>query len=203
MAHMKKLAAAPLLIISSLFASSPALAGGGAQPYVGEIVASGRNFCPADWAKADGTLLSIAENDTLFQLYGTTYGGDGQVTFALPNLMGRVHVGAGTGPGLPTRTLGESYGAESATMTTATMPSHAHAGTVKVQDVAGNTAQSVRQRFARTAGNSYSSDAANATLGAGDVVVAATGGSQPFETMQPFLGMTYCVSLFGIFPSPS
>jgi len=181
------------------------LAGGGASPYIGEIVASGRNFCPSGWAPADGRLLAIAENDSLFSLYGTTYGGDGQETFALPNLNSRAHVGAGTGPGLPTRSIGESYGAQSRVMTVSTMPTHSHTGAVKVHDSAGNTPQSVRQRFARTLGNNYSPQAPSGTLAAGDVAIVPFGGANPpdvagFSNEQPYLGMTYCVSLFGNFP---
>lgn len=167
------------------------------QPFVGEISCGGWNFCPNGWAECAGQLLPIAENDVLFNLIGTTYGGDGQTTFALPNIQGRTMVHQGQGPGLTSRVIGEAGGVETVTLTTSQMPIHnhpvaAHTGTEKsaspTNRIAGNAAASI-----------YTSSAADTTLGA--AVVGTTGGAQPHNNLQPYLASKCCISLFGIFPS--
>lgn len=166
-----------------------------AQPYVGEIRLFAANFAPAGWLLCHGQLLSIAENETLFQLIGTTYGGDGESTFALPDLRGRIPLHQGNGA-----VLASQSGVESVTLTVQQIPAHTHplqASTdVATQSSPGNSvpAQS-------TAADLYIAD--TATTGLAASTLAPTGGSQPHENMQPFLGLNFIISLFGIFPSQS
>jgi microcystin-dependent protein len=166
-----------------------------AQPYVGEIRLFGGNFAPAGWAFCDGSLLSIPENETLFQLIGTTFGGDGQTTYALPDLRGRVPVHQGAG-----FVLAETGGVESVSLTTNTLPSHNHA----LNAATGGARQTSPLNNALAAGGPelYASARAlpGGTLGA---ALASSGGNQPHENMAPFLAVSYIISLFGIFPSPA
>ena len=172
-----------------------------AQPYVGEIRMFAGNFAPAGWMFCDGQLLSIAENETLFQLIGTTYGGDGQDTFALPDLRGRLPIHQGQGPGLPSnRVLAESFGTETVTVTSAQMPIHSHPflaynGVANTPNAANNLLGLSSQV------NMFFDDNPNQDMNAG--IVSPTGGSQPHENMQPFLCLNFIISLYGIFPSPT
>lgn len=166
-------------------------------PYVGEVVCGGWNFCPAGWAECNGALLPIAENDTLFTLIGTTYGGDGQSTFALPNIAGRTMVHTGTGSGLSPRTLGESGGVETVTLTSSQIPSHNHP--VQVHTGVEQSASPTNRIVGPANAPMYSTAAANIALGAS--AVGSTGGSQPHNNLQPYLAAKCCISLFGIFPS--
>lgn len=171
-----------------------------AQPYVGEVRLFAGNFAPAGWMFCDGQLLPISENETLFQLIGTTYGGDGESTFALPDLRGRVPVHQGAGPGLQSYVLAESGGAEQVTLTPAQIPAHTHA-------LRGNTAVGTGSApgnavlAATGTVNSYGSGTPDQAMTAG--ALSAVGGSQPHSNMAPFLAVNYIISLFGIFPSPS
>lgn len=166
-----------------------------AQPYVGEIRMFGGNFAPAGWALCDGQLLPISENETLFQLIGTTYGGDGQFTFALPDLRGRVPIHQGNG-----FLLAENGGAESVTLTVSQVPSHTHAlmasGNI---GAGGNPANAVPAQSPSIA--LYEVDAPSASLN--PAALAAAGGSQPHDNFQPYLCVNFIISLFGIFPSPT
>ena len=186
------------------------------QQYVGEIILVGFNFAPAGWALCDGSLLSIAENDTLFNLIGTTYGGDGQTTFAVPDLRGRVPIGRGQGPGLSNRTIGESSGEEAVTLLTAQMPQHTHAidvnslATARCRNGAGNQRTPVGNVPAIEAAGvtaTYSNAVPDVNMNAaavtvnGSVGMLPAGGSQPHSNLQPYLTMSYCISLFGSFPS--
>lgn len=169
-----------------------------AQPYVGEIRMFGGNFAPAGWMFCSGQLLPISENETLFNLIGTTYGGDGQNTFALPNLQGRVPIHMGTGTGLSTRVLGETGGTEQETLTLQQIPLHTH------QAVASSTGASDSPNgnvWATATGGAlpYGPDPGEATLNAGSLFTA--GGNQPHDNMIPFLGISFIISLFGVFPS--
>jgi len=159
------------------------------QPYIGEIRMFAGNFPPNGWAFCDGQLLAIADNDALFNLIGTTYGGDGQVTFALPDLRGRAAVGVGTGPGLSTYVIGEQGGAETVTLTTNQIPAHG---------LQISTADRTRNRPTGVVatGGAYR-PAADANTG-----FATMGGNQPHENMPPFVAVSFIISLFGIFPSP-
>jgi microcystin-dependent protein len=168
------------------------------SPYVGEIRMFAGTFAPAGWAFCAGQLMAISENDTLFNLIGTTYGGDGQQTFGLPDLQGRVPVHQGTLPGGGTYSLGEKAGVEQVTLNTNQMPVHTHPPACAA--VAGGTAPG-NSVWAGT--NDQKSYAASATGGVqmNTVTLPPAGGSQPHENMVPFLGISFIISLFGVFPS--
>jgi len=169
-----------------------------AQPYIGEIRMFAGNFAPVGWAFCNGQLMSIAENDTLFVLLGTTYGGDGEETCALTNLQSRVPVHVGTGPDGTTYQIGEMAGTESETLTIQQIPNHTHPLTAS-----GNTG-SLSDPTNNVLSDSpniklYASQAPSQNLAASTVTPA--GGSQPHENRQPVLCINYIISLFGIFPS--
>jgi microcystin-dependent protein len=181
-------------------------------PYVGEIILVGFDFEPVGWAFCDGRLLPISENETLFQLIGTTYGGDGQTTFALPDLRGRIPLGAGQGPGLQNRILAETGGQEAITLATAQLAPHAHdvsglTASLKCKAGTGNQRTPVGNVHAIEAAGAtmpYSSAPANATMIGAPVNIsgmAEAGGIEPHDNMQPYLTLNFCISLFGIFPS--
>lgn len=169
-----------------------------AQPYIGEIRMFAGNFAPAGWLFCDGQLLPIAENETLFQLIGTTYGGDGQETFGLPNLQSRIPMHMGAGRDGITHQLAEMSGTEQETLTTQTIPVHTHAFLAS-----SNTAQNSNptgQVVAQSAAVfMYIEDAASSPLA--PQALSPVGGSQPHENVQPFLCINYIISQFGIFPS--
>jgi microcystin-dependent protein len=168
-------------------------------PYVGEIRMFGGNFAPAGWLFCDGSLLPISENDTLFALIGTTYGGDGQQTFALPDLRSRIPIHAGTGPGLSTRTLGETGGIETVTLTVSQIPVHTHAGLAQ----SGNGSQSSPGN-GLWAGSSQGLYAPGpGSLAMNPAAIGSSGGSQPHDNAMPFTAVSFIISLFGIFPSQS
>lgn len=166
-----------------------------AQPYVGEIRMFGGTFAPAGWLFCDGQLLSITENETLFQLIGTTYGGDGQTTFALPDLRGRLPVHQGSGV-----VLAETGGAETVTLTTSQVPSHAHP-VVAATDLATQSAPAGAVVAQSTVADLYIEDGPGADLAAN--ALTPVGGSQPHTNLQPYLCISFIISLFGIFPSPT
>jgi len=174
------------------------------QPFVGEIRMFGGSFAPAGWAFCAGQLLPIAENDTLFVLIGTTYGGDGQETFGLPDLRGRVPVHAGTGGG-STFTLGETGGTESVTLTTQQLPSHNHLVASTTAGDSGTPGPTTIMADQGPAGappvTAYLPFAAANQVALRNTIVGLTGGNQPHDNMQPFLVVSYIISLFGIFPS--
>jgi microcystin-dependent protein len=170
------------------------------QPYVGEIRLFGGSFAPAGWATCDGQLLAISENDVLFNLIGTTYGGDGQSTFALPNLHGRVPIHMGTGSSGTTYTIGERAGTSTVTLTSPQMPLHNHA-MVSTTNIATLQSPSGAVLAQSTLAQMYLGDVTDVTLAANSI--GPTGGSQPHDNMQPYLAITYIISLFGIYPSPT
>jgi microcystin-dependent protein len=171
-----------------------------ASPYIGEIRMFGGKFAPAGWSFCDGQLIPISENDALFTLIGTTYGGDGQETFALPNLQSRVPVHAGTGPSGVTYQLGELDGVESVTLTMNQIPAHSHA-VLATKDV-GSTPQPQNNLVAQNASvQVYRAQAGNAAMNA--QAVSNIGGSQPHSNIQPFLCVNFIISLFGVFPTQS
>jgi len=177
---------------------------GMSQPYVGEIRMFGGNFAPAGWAFCWGQLMPIAENDTLFNLIGTTYGGDGQETFGLPNLQSRIPIHQGTNPqnGI-TYTLAETGGVESVTLTTQQMAAHSHPllATTTNQTLAPLGAFFASATSSQAGVNTYIQAAANATLNPSSI--SAEGGNQPHDNLQPYLAINFILSLFGIFPSQS
>lgn len=162
-------------------------------PFIGEIRLFAGNFAPVDWVFCDGQLLAISENDALFNLIGTTYGGDGQTTFAVPDLRGRAPVHVGTG-----FALGQMGGVETVTLTTSQMPAHTHAaGASSLNGVSDDPTGRVPARNA--AGVPRYGTTADTTLAAGALL--SSGGSQPHSNMQPYVGINYIISLFGVFPS--
>ena len=170
------------------------------QPYVGEIKMFGGDFAPNGWLFCQGQLLAIADYNTLFQSIGTTYGGDGQSTFALPNLSGRVPVHQGNGPGLTNRVIGELGGTEAVTLTSQQIPQHTHAAVVSSS--AGSTSvpsSSVTLGIADIDLHIIESPSVNMNT----ATIGNTGGSQPHNNLQPTLAINFIISLFGIFPSPS
>jgi microcystin-dependent protein len=172
------------------------------QPFVGEIRMFAGNFAPVGWALCQGQLVPISENEPLFQLIGTTYGGDGQSTFALPNLQSRVPLHMGTGPGLSTYPIGQFGGAESVTLTVQQIPSHTHVmqatNTGQVQKPTANTSPAVATSTPPNA-HIYGPPPGAATL-LGQTI-SAIGGNQPHDNMKPFLVLNFIISLFGVFPS--
>jgi len=168
------------------------------SPYVGEIRMFGGNFPPAGWMFCDGSTLPISENEVLFQLIGTTYGGDGQSTFQLPDLRGRVPVHQGQGGGLSNYVIGQKAGVETVTITAGQTPNHGH-----LLSASTETGDQV------TPENNVPASSFNVTPYINDVTdsnfapnaIGPAGGSQPHENMQPFLCISYIISLFGIFPS--
>lgn len=163
-----------------------------ASPFVGEIRMFGGNFAPAGWAFCDGSLVAISQNPTLFQLIGTTYGGDGQNTFALPNLQSRVPVHVG--PGFA---LGQTGGAETVTVTTSQIPAHSHVPQANPNP--GTQSSPSGGVWAQSTLNSFSSSAPSVAMDPG--ALGNAGGSQPHDNMLPFLAVNFILSLFGIFPS--
>ena len=168
------------------------------QPFVGEIRMFGGSFAPAGWMFCGGQLLPISENETLFNLIGTTYGGDGQQTFALPDLQGRTPVHAGTGPGGTTYQLGEKAGVESVTLSVQQIPAHSHPllATTNAADTP-NVANAVCATG--TVSQLYWGDPPDTA--ASPQAISPSGGSQPHDNIQPYLTISYIISLFGVFPS--
>ena len=168
------------------------------QPFVGEIRMFAGNFAPAGWAFCAGQLVPISQNDTLFNLIGTTYGGDGQETFALPDLQGRAPLHAGQGPGISqTYQLGEKDGVESVTLNTNQIPVHNHAF-VASADTADKISGDSGVLAATPSQVMYFAAAATTNLNTASI--QPQGGSQPHENMQPYLVINFIISLFGIFP---
>jgi microcystin-dependent protein len=168
-------------------------------PFLGEIILVSFNFAPSGYSFCEGQLLSIAQNTALFSLLGTTYGGDGIQTFALPDLRSRAPICSGQGPGLSNYFAGEDAGVESVTLTVAQLADHNHpAG---ASSASGNSASPGGDVWARsrTRDGIYSTRGPNATLSPD--AISNTGGNQPHENRPPFVAMRYCIALQGIFPS--
>jgi microcystin-dependent protein len=166
-----------------------------AQPYVGEIRMFAGNFAPAGWMFCEGQLLPISENETLFNLIGTTYGGDGQSTFALPDLRGRIPVHQGNG-----FILAETGGAEEITLTVNQIAAHSHP-LLGSSAVANDTNPQNNVVAESSLVSLYQASAPNTPMAAG--AITSTGGSQPHTNFQPYLCVNFIISLFGIFPSPT
>lgn len=165
-----------------------------AQPYVGEIRMFAGNFPPNGWLFCDGQLLAISEYDTLFNLIGTTYGGDGQSTFALPNMMSRIPIHQGNG-----FVLAETGGVEEVTLTVNQIPLHSHALLGSADPASSRSPAG--QVLGRTSAEAYASEFAAQPLS--PQAVGSAGGSQPHTNLQPYLCVNYIISLYGIFPSPT
>ncbi|MDO1530352.1 tail fiber protein [Fulvimonas sp. R45] len=185
------------------------------EVYLGTIQAFGFNFAPRGWANCSGQILGIAQNTALFSLLGTSYGGNGQTTFALPDLRGRAGLNMGQAPGLSTYNLGQAAGTENATLTLGNMPAHTHAATASTAvQVAGttshpaNTPTDTNMYLGASGGGPGSatiwSDALNSPVKmggvSGSVQVGMAGSNLPFSLLNPYLVLNFCIALEGIFP---
>ncbi|WP_430406709.1 phage tail protein [Fluviicola sp.] len=179
------------------------------EPFIGEVKIFGFSFSPIGYDYCKGQLYSIAQYTALFSLIGTTYGGDGQTTFALPDLQGRIPIGQGQGPGLPDYTMGEAAGSPTVTMTTAEMPAHIHTlNSLRVSIKASNDAadeNAAAGLFPGVAASSVYTAAATPNVFTGGTQVVGTtdpiGSGMPFSIVNPYLVLNYCIATEGIFPS--
>jgi len=174
------------------------------EPFIGQIQTFAFNFPPRGWALCDGQLLPISSNTALFSLIGTTYGGDGRTTLGLPDLRGRAAIHQGTGPGLSNRPIGSKAGEEQNYLSVNQLPSHTHTATAHCHSAAGNANQAPSNVWSTDAGASsltYSSAAPDGTMNAGAVTNSNTGGNQGVDNMQPFLTISFCIALMGLYPS--
>jgi len=171
-----------------------------AEPFVGQIIEAGFNFAPQGYLTCDGQLLSIAQNTALFSLLGTTFGGNGTVTFGLPDLRGRVGIHQGQGPGLTPRTMGEVSGSETVTLLSSEMPMHNHL--FNTNNASGPQRVPSNHFLAGESQNKtsfYSLTSDGSSLNPQSIGLA--GGNQPHENMQPYLVVNFCIATEGIFPS--
>jgi microcystin-dependent protein len=174
------------------------------EPFIGQLMCVGFNFAPRGWVFCNGQLLSIAQNTALFSLLGTTYGGDGITTFAVPDLRGRAPIGMGSGPGLSTYQQGEMTGTETTTLLTTNMPVHNH--TIMANNGTGTT-NSPEGAIAAGYGTTlppegpYTTGSANTTMATN--AVGPSGGSQPFSILNPLIAMNWIIATEGIYPSRS
>ncbi|MCK7613615.1 phage tail protein [Roseibium sediminicola] len=173
------------------------------EPFIAEIRIFAGNFAPRGWAFCDGQLLPIAEHTALFSLIGTTYGGDGRSTTALPNLEGRAPMHPGRGPGLTARRLGERVGVETVTLTEAQIPSHRH--TVRANLNVGNLPNpGTTHSLARSGSDRlYHSDTTTNQVDMASETLSTSGGSQAHANVQPYLVLNYIIALVGLYPSRS
>lgn len=167
--------------------------------FIGTIKAFGFNFAPRGWALCQGQLLPIAQNTALFSLLGTTYGGNGTTTFALPDLRGRMPIGQGQGPGLSNYVMGQMGGTENTSLIANNLPAHSH--TLNAYSEAGDVASPANALLATsgTLDPEYRASGTGVTMAAG--AIGVTGGGQPFNNVQPYLVVNYSICVNGIFPS--
>jgi microcystin-dependent protein len=168
-----------------------------AQAYLGEIRLFAGTFAPQDWALCNGQLLAISENDALFNLLGTTYGGDGESTFALPDLQSRIPIHVGTGAGLPSYVIGQNGGVETVTLTAQQVAAHTHM--LQASSAAATTRSPANAVPALADREVYNSGTTLVT--GGTDALGSTGGSQPHDNIGPYLALTFIIALEGIFPS--
>ncbi len=175
------------------------------QPYIGEIQLFGFNFNPRGWAFCNGATLPISQNTALFSLIGTIYGGNGQTTFQLPNFAGRAGCQQGNGPGLTPRSLGEAFGTNTVTLTSNQIPQHSHGLTAYLQGDAGKRAGTPvvnggLSQPGNTANKPFFAGTPSTTFAPG-MLQPSSGGGQPHQNQQPYLGVNFCIALQGIYPS--
>ncbi len=168
------------------------------DPFIAEIIMFGGNFAPRGWAFCDGQLLDISSNTALFALIGTTYGGDGRTSFALPDLRGRVAIHPGRGPGLSIYTLGRKSGVETVTLSQAQIPSHNHSMTTLTSELADDNSP-IGNIPAQSRQDAY----AHPSKATANPATGHTGGSQGHTNIQPFCCVNYIIALIGVFPSRS
>lgn len=170
-----------------------------ADPFVAEIRIFGFNFAPKGWAFCNGQILPLSQNTALFALLGTTYGGNGKSTFALPDLQGNIPMHPGQGPGLSLHDLGEMGGSETVTLLESEIPAHTHAWRDHDIDLGELNAPSNVRSLAQSANSTIYTPAANLTA-MNFQALAIAGGSQPHNNMMPYLTLNYCIALQGVFP---
>jgi len=168
-----------------------------ADPFVAEIRIFPFNFAPKGWAFCDGQILPLSQNTALFSLLGTTYGGNGQSNFALPNLQGSAPMHPSQGPGLSLHDLGETGGSETETLIESEMPFHSHGVSVSTSD--GTSQSPAGERLASGIGIAHYAAPNNLTQ-LSPQVIPPVGGSQPHNNMQPFLTLNFCIALQGVYP---
>lgn len=174
-----------------------------ADPFVAEIRIFPFNFAPKGWAWCDGQLLPIAQNTALFSLLGTTYGGNGQSSFALPNMQGRAPMHPSQGPGLSLRSLGETGGVPSVTLLQSEIPSHSHTLRGSVEDATQGTLANGVTLSTSTGGASYQSTTNTNLVTMSPQVLSATGNDGAHNNMQPYLTLYFCIAMQGVFPPRS
>jgi len=198
---MKDLTTMVVGAVTAILLGIPSTALAAVEPFVGEIMMFGGNFCPRGWANLDGQLLPVSQNQALFSLLGTTYGGDGRTTFGLPDLRGRVPLHVGRGPGLADRRQGSKGGEENHTLNISEMPAHQHSlnaskGNANQQSPTGNLLAN-QNRKSRI----YAPSAADSLTPMHETAIGSTGGNRAHNTMQPFLSIRFCIALQGVYPS--
>lgn len=190
----------PLMLAAAL---CPSLTFGQSEPYYGQLMMTAANFCPNGWEEANGQLLSISQNVALFSLLGTTYGGNGTVTFALPDLRGRAPIHVGQGQGLNDYIQqGESAGVENITLNTSNLPIHSHSFSIPATtNAATHSTPSGGRVVAQSQNAGIYADSAGVNTSAGSGMTGFAGSSQPVPIRNPYLGMRWCIATTGIFPS--
>ena len=181
------------------------------EPLLGQIMIFAGNFAPRGWAFCDGQLLAISQNSALFSILGTTYGGDGRTTFALPDLRGRVAVGPRSGPGLSDYRLGQRGGSENNTLNISQLPNHTHSHSLKVSSADSTLQQAVQGASISTPGvpggrgfdatYGFNQSTPDTELNSASLAIGNTGGSLPVNNIQPYLAINYIIALVGVFPS--
>jgi microcystin-dependent protein len=173
------------------------------NPFLGQIIVFAGTFAPLGYLACNGQLVSISENDALFNLIGTTYGGDGVQTFGLPNLNGRAPLGMGQGQGLSPYVIGQAGGQETVTLITQQLPMHTHSAATTGSAATNNVPSSLI--FANAAGSTpikpYSPPDPNNQVALSNASITQTGGSQPHDNRQPYLAVNYCIATAGVYPS--
>jgi microcystin-dependent protein len=183
-----------------------------ADPFFGEIRAFGFNYAPMNWASCMGQSIAISQNQCLFALLSTYYGGDGRTYFCLPDLRGRVAIGQGNGPGLAGRYIGQMGGQERVVLTNQQMPSHSHDIThslkadLRCSDGSGEKTSPLGATISEAENNAFNDDSPNQDMKSGsvmlegDITAQNSGGNQPYDNMQPYLVINYCIALQGLWP---
>jgi microcystin-dependent protein len=197
----RKLLLGALGLTSASFAATPAMA---QDQFLGQIMETPYNFCPRGWLATNGQILAISSNTALFSLLGTTYGGNGQTTFALPDLRGRESVQVGQGPGLSSYSLGEVAGTETVTLTVNQLPIHNHVGNFFGSTLAPDSEKAKKgtpATFQPGDKNYQRTTPPDQIMAAGAITTDPAGGSQPFSIRDPYLVMQFCISTVGIFPA--
>ena len=197
-----------LLIAATAFAGSLSfntISHAGSNPFIAETMVFGGNFCPRGWARMDGQLLSISSNTALFSLLGTTYGGDGRTTFGLPDVRGRSIIGDGSGAGLSTFRIGQRGGQETTTLTEPNMPSHTHRVAVATNRGRANSTDPAGNVFGTADSDTYVSggNARGNFMSEDTIQLNSAGSGTAFENRDPYIAMTNCIALIGVFPSRS